>query len=222
VQERLDAMSFLKAAHKTARIKVAAAATGKAPEVVIARTALVLNRQRLAQSRAGTPVPRSAHRIGKIDLSTATAEQRAQAQTTIGPMAAKLQELRAAVKECTDKPDRLAAQPAAKQARVDAVATLQAIRKEARERLDATVGRTPASVEERKWVINARLALQLYLQTTNKLRVEQANLKKARADKVDFPAPSPEQHTGTTVCRNDCLPDGHSTTGTSRGSGHCH
>jgi hypothetical protein len=209
-------MSFLKAAHKTARIKVAAAATGKAPEVVIARTALVLNRQRLAQSRAGTPVPRSAHRIGKIDLSTATAEQRAQAQTTIGPMAAKLQELRAAVKECTDKPDRLAAQPAAKQARVDAVATLQAIRKEARERLDATVGRTPASVEERKCPVGAAA------QTTNKLRVEQANHKKARADRVDFPTPSPEQHTGTTVCRNDCLPDGHSTTGTSRGSGHCH
>jgi hypothetical protein len=111
----------------------------------------------------------------------------------IGPMVAKLQELRAAVKECTDKPDRLAAQAAAKQAGADAVATLQAIRKEAREHLDATVGRTPASLEERKWVINARLALQLYLQTTNKLRVEQANHKQARADRVDFPTPSPEQ-----------------------------
>jgi hypothetical protein len=117
-------------------------------------------------------------------------------------MATKLQELRAAVKECTDKPARLAAQAAAKQARADAVATLQAIRKEARERLDATVGRTAAWLEERKRVINARLALQLYLETTGKPRAEQANRKHARADKVDFPTPSPEQHTraAATVC----------------------
>lgn len=166
------------------------AAVNQDPEVLLAKAALQLFQQQLAQNKPAKPtsVP-----IGKVDLSSATDEQRARAESTVAPMVIQLEACSNAVKNAVDKPGKQEARVALRELRAKYVREMQDARKRTRQEYDNAVGNQETQTFHRDALVDIRLALQLFLQKTGRPAATNSGPKVTPIGKIDLTTASEEQ-----------------------------